>query len=77
MAVHLTRIYTRTGDAGTTRLDDRHDPMLPFAEVVGAARRLAVEAQAVTTFGRVRVDPNGTNAIPSRVDAWLDARGAD
>jgi N-carbamoyl-L-amino-acid hydrolase len=63
--------------AGTTRLVDRHDPMLPFAEVVGAARRLAGEAQAVTTFGRVRVDPNGTNAIPSRVDAWLDARGAE
>lgn len=63
--------------AGTTRLVDRHDPMLPFAEAVGAARRLAAEAQAVTTFGRVRVDPNGTNAIPSRVDAWLDARGAD
>jgi N-carbamoyl-L-amino-acid hydrolase len=51
--------------------------MLPFAEVVGAARRLAAEAQAVTTFGRVRVDPNGTNAIPSRVDAWLDARGPE
>ncbi|WP_082489767.1 allantoate amidohydrolase [Frigoribacterium sp. Leaf172] len=63
--------------AGTTRLVDRHDPMLPFAEVVGAARRLAAEAQAVTTFGRVRVDPNGTNAIPSRVDAWLDARGPE
>jgi N-carbamoyl-L-amino-acid hydrolase len=63
--------------AGTTRLVDRRDPMLPFAESVVAARRLAAEAQAVTTFGRVRVDPNGTNAIPSRVDAWLDARGPD
>ena len=26
------------------------------------------------TFGRVEVEPNGTNAIPSRVTAWLDAR---
>jgi N-carbamoyl-L-amino-acid hydrolase len=23
------------------------------------------------------VDPNGTNAIPSQVDTWLDARGAE
>lgn len=62
--------------AGTTALSDRHDPMLPFAEVIAAARQLAEENDAVTTFGRVRVDPNGTNAIPTRVDAWLDARGA-
>ncbi len=26
------------------------------------------------TFGRLEVAPNGTNAIPSRVTAWLDAR---
>ena len=26
------------------------------------------------TFGRVEVAPNATNAIPSRVTAWLDAR---
>lgn len=63
--------------AGTTALADRHDPMLPFAEVVSAARRIAEQYGAVSTFGRVRVDPNGTNAIPTRVDAWLDARGPD
>ncbi|EPR77212.1 N-formylglutamate deformylase [Leifsonia rubra CMS 76R] len=63
--------------AGTTMLEDRHDPMLPFAEVIGAARRIAEDSGAVATFGRVRVDPNGTNAIPSQVDTWLDARAAD
>lgn len=63
--------------AGTTALADRHDPMLPFAEVVSAARRIAEQYGAVSTFGRVRVDPNGTNAIAARVDTWLDARGAD
>src|SRR5690606_5731989 len=63
--------------AGTTMLEDRHDPMLPFAEVVGAARRIAEASGAVATFGRVRVDPNGTNAIPTQVDTWLDARAAD
>lgn len=63
--------------AGTTMLEDRHDPMLPFADVVGAARRIAEDSGAVATFGRVRVDPNGTNAIAAQVDTWLDARAAD
>ena len=63
--------------AGSTALSDRHDPMLPFAEIVSAARRIAEQHGAVSTFGRVRIDPNGTNAIATRVDAWLDARGAD
>lgn len=63
--------------AGTTMLEDRRDPMLPFAETVGAARRIAQASGAVATFGRVRVDPNGTNAIPTQVDTWLDARAAD
>lgn len=63
--------------AGTTRLADRHDPMLTYAETVLAARKKARLAGAVATFGRVSVEPNGTNAIPSRVQAWLDARAPD
>jgi len=63
--------------AGTTRLVDRHDPMLPFARTVLAARAAADDAGAVATIGRVRVLPNGTNAIPSLVEAWLDARAPD
>ena len=70
--------FTGEGNhAGTTNLADRHDPMLPFAEIVGEARRLAAAHASVSTFGRVKVDPNGTNAIAARVDAWLDARGPD
>jgi N-carbamoyl-L-amino-acid hydrolase len=60
--------------AGTTRLVDRRDPMLPFATTVLAARRLATDAEAVATFGRVSVEPNATNGVPSAVHAWLDAR---
>ena len=60
--------------AGTTRLEDRRDPMLPFAETVLAARGTAAKAGALATFGKVRVLPNGTNAIASSVEAWLDAR---
>ena len=63
--------------AGTTRLVDRHDPMLALAEVIATARRAAGEHGAVATIGKVRVEPNGVNAIPSLVQAWLDARGPD
>ncbi|MDH6518590.1 N-carbamoyl-L-amino-acid hydrolase [Streptomyces sp. SAI-135] len=63
--------------AGTTRLVDRRDPMLPYAETVLAARREAELAGAVATFGKIAVEPNGVNAIPSLVRGWLDSRAAD
>ncbi|MEU3732572.1 allantoate amidohydrolase [Streptomyces sp. NPDC033538] len=63
--------------AGTTRLPDRHDPMLSYAETVLAARREAELAGAVATFGKIAVEPNGVNAIPSLVRGWLDSRAAD
>lgn len=63
--------------AGTTRLVDRRDPMLTYAETVLAARREAELAGAVATFGKVAVEPNGVNAIPSLVRGWLDSRAPD
>ncbi|MFI8220076.1 allantoate amidohydrolase [Streptomyces sp. NPDC085932] len=63
--------------AGTTRLADRRDPMLAYAETVLAARREAELAGAVATFGKITVEPNGVNAIPSLVRGWLDSRAAD
>lgn len=63
--------------AGTTRLVDRHDPMLAYAELVLAARQAAQRHGSVATMGKVFVQPNGVNAIASHVTAWLDARGAD
>jgi N-carbamoyl-L-amino-acid hydrolase len=63
--------------AGATRLVDRRDPMLAFASSVHSARAEAAAHDAVATFGKVIVAPNGANAIPSEVRAWLDARAAD
>lgn len=60
--------------AGTTRMEDRADPMLTFAMTVLAANKQARLAGQRATFGRVDVSPNATNAVPSRVTAWLDAR---
>ncbi|MFJ8282645.1 allantoate amidohydrolase [Streptomyces griseoviridis] len=63
--------------AGTTRLVDRRDPMLSYAETVLAARREARLAGAVATFGKIAVEPNGVNAVPSLVRGWLDSRAED
>jgi len=63
--------------AGTTRLVDRHDPMLDLAALVLAAREVAEASGCVATVGKVAVQPNGVNAIPSSVTGWLDARGPD
>jgi N-carbamoyl-L-amino-acid hydrolase len=63
--------------AGTTRLGDRDDPMLDLARLVLAARARAGVHDAVATVGRVQVEPNGVNVIPSLVRGWLDARADD
>ncbi len=60
--------------AGTTRMEDRRDPMLTYAMTALAANKQARLAGARATFGRIDVQPNGTNAVPSRVTGWLDAR---
>jgi N-carbamoyl-L-amino-acid hydrolase len=67
----------RADHAGTTRLADRHDPMLPCAAAVLAARDAAAGHGALATVGKLTAEPGGVNAICSRVTAWLDARAPD
>lgn len=64
----------RADHAGSTRMEDRADPMLTYAMTALVADEQARRAGQRATFGRIDVAPNGTNAIPSRVTAWLDAR---
>ncbi|WP_341925577.1 allantoate amidohydrolase [Nocardioides psychrotolerans] len=71
--------FDLTGEAnhaGTTRMEDRADPMLTYAMTALAANKQARLSGSRATFGRIEVEPNGTNAVPSRVTAWLDARCA-
>lgn len=63
--------------AGTTSLADRRDPTLAHATLVLRARELAEYHGVRATCGKVRIEPNGVNAIPSLVTGWLDARGED
>jgi N-carbamoyl-L-amino-acid hydrolase len=67
----------RADHAGTTRLADRRDPMLPFAAAVLEARQAASAHGALATFGKVTAEPGAANAISSAVSAWLDARAPD
>jgi N-carbamoyl-L-amino-acid hydrolase len=67
-------IAGRADHAGTTRMEDRVDPMLTYAMTVLAANERARSTGQRATFGRIDVRPNGTNAVPSHVTAWLDAR---
>jgi N-carbamoyl-L-amino-acid hydrolase len=62
--------------AGSTRMEDRRDPMLTYAMTALAANTEARLAAQRATFGRIAVEPNGTNAVPSLVTAWLDARAS-
>lgn len=65
----------RGDHAGTTAMADRHDPVVPLAHAVLAARRAASQrADARATVGRLEASPGATNAIASRATAWLDAR---
>jgi beta-ureidopropionase / N-carbamoyl-L-amino-acid hydrolase len=60
--------------AGSTRMEERRDPMLTYAMTALAANKQARLSGQRATFGRIAVRPNGTNAVPSEVTAWLDAR---
>lgn len=62
--------------AGSTRMEDRRDPMLTYAMTALAANKQARLAGQRATFGRIAVEPNGTNAVPSLVTGWLDARAS-
>jgi beta-ureidopropionase / N-carbamoyl-L-amino-acid hydrolase len=64
----------RADHAGTARLADRHDPMLPFAATALAAREAAARHGTLATVGKVIAEPGAANAVCSSVRAWLDAR---
>lgn len=72
---------TITGEgnhAGTTLMDDRHDPMVAAGRLVSGIRDLARRrSDARATVGRLVPTPGGTNVIASRVDLWVDVRHPD
>jgi N-carbamoyl-L-amino-acid hydrolase len=71
------RLSGESNHAGTTRLVDRHDPILVGAASILAVRELAAAADMVATVGRLAVEPNASNAIASRATLAVDARAPD
>lgn len=72
--------FTFAGEAnhaGTTAMADRHDPVQAWTRTAIAVDDAARVHRARATFGRLDVSPNVTNAVPSRISAWLDARAHD
>jgi allantoate deiminase len=65
--------------AGTTPMDLRRDPMAGAAEIVSAVIDTAhrMGRPAVTTVGRMVVEPNGRAVVPERVGFTVDARHPD
>ncbi|MGI9253461.1 MAG: Zn-dependent hydrolase [Thermomicrobiales bacterium] len=65
--------------AGTTPMDLRRDPMAGAAEIIAGVIDTAhrMGRPAVTTVGRMTVEPNGRAVVPERVGFTVDARHPD
>lgn len=65
--------------AGSTGMNDRHDALAGAAEVISAVECLPdlLGDHAVATVGRLTVEPNAVNVIPSRAAFTVDLRAPD
>ncbi|HZQ64649.1 MAG TPA: M20 family metallo-hydrolase [Gaiellaceae bacterium] len=76
---YVVELVGRSDHAGARPMKGRLDPMAGFAEIVGAVVGVALDSgpPAVTTVGRVHVEPNLPSAVPDRVTFTLDSRHPD
>jgi allantoate deiminase len=76
---YVVELTGRSDHAGARPMAGRLDPMAGFAEIVTAVIGVALEsgAPAVTTVGRVHVEPNLPSAVPDKVTFTLDSRHPD
>ncbi len=64
--------------AGTTPMHHRRDALAAAAEWISIVEDIALRTEAlVATVGRVFIQPNAVNVIPSVVEVSLDCRHAD
>jgi allantoate deiminase len=73
---YVVELVGRSDHAGARPMRGRLDPMAGFAEIVGAVVGVALDSgpPAVTTVGRVHVEPNLPSAVPDKVTFTLDSR---
>ena len=76
---YVVELRGRSDHAGARPMKGRLDPMAGFAEIVTAVIGVALESgpPAVTTVGRVDVQPNLPSAVPDQVTFTLDSRHPD
>jgi allantoate deiminase len=76
---YVVELVGRSDHAGARPMSSRLDPMQGFAEIVTAVIGVALEsgAPAVTTVGRVHVEPNLPAAVPDKVTFTVDSRHPD
>ncbi len=76
---YLVKLVGRTDHAGGVPIDMRRDAMAAAAEIISAAGETARSwgRPAVTTTGRIHVEPNLAAAIPGKVTFTIDARHPD
>jgi allantoate deiminase len=69
----------RADHAGARPMDLRRDPMAGAAEIISNAINTAhrMGRPAVTTIGRMTVEPNASPIVPERVSFTIDARHPD
>lgn len=76
---YVVELRGRSDHAGARPMKGRLDPMAGFAEIVTAVIGVALESgpPAVTTVGRVDVQPNLPSAVSDQVTFTLDSRHPD
>jgi allantoate deiminase len=76
---YVVELRGRSDHAGARPMEGRLDPMAGFAEIVTAVIGVALESgpPAVTTVGRLDVQPNLPSAVPDQVTFTLDSRHPD
>jgi allantoate deiminase len=76
---YVVELRGRSDHAGARPMAGRLDPMAGFAEIASAVIGVALEIgpPAVTTIGRMHVEPNLPSAVPDIVTFTLDSRHPD
>ncbi|MCM8749958.1 Zn-dependent hydrolase [Thermomicrobiaceae bacterium CFH 74404] len=76
---YLVEVRGRADHAGAMPMDLRQDPMPAAAEMISAviARAREIGRPAVTTVGRVLVEPNFPAIVPEKVSFTIDVRHPD
>jgi allantoate deiminase len=76
---YVVELVGRSDHAGARPMDGRLDPMAGAAEIVTAVIGVALEMgpPAVTTVGRMRVEPNLPSAVADKVVFTVDSRHPD